>query len=459
MVIDINFIPRKSFARPIYMHLFLAACAVWLVAYEVSFYHPQRITYFWTSLNKPFFIQSVNELMTHANVVSAALIALFLVVLLIASSLRFELSVITYLAVIGTIIWLGPQSLKAERTYKEYLSSQKSLPRLDNQSPGTSKPIKIVILHLCSISIDDLEITYLKNHPFWDQFDFVSWNFNSATCYSNIAVLYLMKSMRGHINALQLNWLYDETDHSILTNYLRDNNFTITSLFDHDGTGYSFATQALQRANVPLPKIIEGGDSLGFNTDGSKLYSHQKLFSTAKEILSAPGRQLIYSNIIFLHQGIQLTNNVVAKNSYGLRFTYLTNKISTFLKDLETSRMPVLVILVGEHGFPLNKKWPQISKLRDIPTRKVTIVPFAVKITGGSQVKKLRSSDLMSNYDISRLIAHYVQGQVTKQELINELNSPSPTHFVSESTQWIVVESEGKDYIRNQKGRVWWHLN
>jgi len=55
----------------------------------------------------------------------------------------------------------------------------------------------IIVLHICSLSWDDMNATEARSHPLLSRFDYLFENFNSATSYSNPAAIRLLRASCG----------------------------------------------------------------------------------------------------------------------------------------------------------------------------------------------------------------------------------------------------------------------
>jgi cellulose synthase operon protein YhjU len=84
---------------------------------------------------------------------------------------------------------------------EKYLGSfyNSELTRLTHFKPpqGGSPGFDIVILHVCSLSWDDLQDLHREGDPFFKQFDYLFTNFNSVTTYSNPSVIRLLNANCG----------------------------------------------------------------------------------------------------------------------------------------------------------------------------------------------------------------------------------------------------------------------
>lgn len=85
-------------------------------------------------------------------------------------------------AVQGAVVPVDPQA-RLQAFYQG--ESQRKL-----QLPAAGKPaFDVVVLHVCSLAWDDLDVVGERNHPLFGRFDLLFSNFNSATSYSGPAVL------------------------------------------------------------------------------------------------------------------------------------------------------------------------------------------------------------------------------------------------------------------------------
>src|SRR5258708_5285311 len=137
-------------------------------------------------------------------------------------------------AATGTVsdgVNLEPAALDARlaRFYAEQNKIQIRFPRPAAEEP----PFDIVILHVCSLSWDDLRTLQLAPDAFFGHFDVVLSNFNSAASYSGPAAIRLLRGACGQTAEARL---YDPAGGGcFVMNGLQNAGFEPHWAMNHDG--------------------------------------------------------------------------------------------------------------------------------------------------------------------------------------------------------------------------------
>nr|WP_233168070.1 cellulose biosynthesis protein BcsG [Xylophilus sp. ASV27] len=96
------------------------------------------------------------------------------------------------------------------------------------------------MLHVCSLSWDDLDVVGMRNHPLLRRFDAVFTQFNSAASYSGPAML---RVLRGNCGQQPHKALYEGTDPSCYVFHsLERLGYKTHALLNHDGHFDQFLT-------------------------------------------------------------------------------------------------------------------------------------------------------------------------------------------------------------------------
>lgn len=446
----------------------LVCLAIGILQYEISLYHPRRLLALKNDFSPDFVISSLQKVVQQIPAYTLSLKVLGLSAIILTLTYLFDISPITYGTMAVMVIGFGPQSLRAEQFYRDFLQEQRELRTSEEVLAKKSvTPKKVVFFHICSISNDDMGLTNLKRSPFWGQFDWVTWQFLSATSYSDHATIRAMKSLCGQVDTSSLLQDHRDDDACSVMNYLAKQNIQVTSLYDHTGKAMGFLEKIEKRTKLPSPIFPENIPTNNYNFDGSSIYREALIMDFALEILKNNARQFIYYNAIILHNGLNFPRTETLLSDLDLylyQFGNLTQAFSTFVKNAEEKGLPLLIVVVGDHGYPLSQNWPQVGNLRDIPTQEVSKVPLAIKLVGlPAQGKSTSfSENQISYFQLGQVLTRYLSEDKSpwknREDLQRELNGLEETKFVSESDQWLVVEREGKYFFRNKKGLIWWKL-
>lgn len=324
--------------------------------------------------------------------------------------------------------------------------------------PAEAQPFDLLVINICSLAWADLEATNLQNHPLWGKMDIMFTNFNSATAYSGPAAIRLLRASCGQSSHQDLYLPADPQCY--LFNNLAKLGFKQQLMLDHSGVFGNFLKELREQGDMQAPLMSQAGLSNQLASfDGEPIYNDLELLNRWLEQQKKEGdtRSATFLNIIPLHDG----NRFVGTNQsadYQPRAETLLNQLNTFLDELQKSGRKVMVVIVPEHGAALQGDKMQISGLRDIPSPSITHAPVGIKLVGMQaphQGSPLEINTPSSFLALSELVARLVDGKVFTapsvdwQALIQGLPQ---TEAVSENDNAIVMEYQGKPYIRLNGG-------
>lgn len=321
----------------------------------------------------------------------------------------------------------------------------------------------LVVLHLCSLSWDDLkELGITQNDSLFKQFDYLFTNFNSATGYSGPAVIRLLQSNGGQRSHDDIHNKRSTPKEFFLFESLASVGYERYIAMDHDGK-YGNYNIALKKNGLQGARLIkhDGLTNTAIFFDGkTELYDDLEMFKKWFEARnkSKAERAALYFNSVKMHAG----SHWVRDNGWASReprdvYRELTNDLLKDIKNiinlLETSKRNTVLVLVSEHGRALTGSPFQPPDMRDIPLPKITRVPMAVKLIGpkfnSAKVNQTVISKPTSYFALSWLLAKFVEQSPfgteadTQQELANRIPK---TDFLSENETGKVVEIGGVYY-------------
>lgn len=324
--------------------------------------------------------------------------------------------------------------------------------------PADAQPFEILVISICSLAWSDLQAVGLTAHPLWSHLDIQLKNYNSATSYSGPAVIRLLRASCGQ-PAHQ--GLYEPTEAKC---YLFENlaklGFKSQLMLDHNGVFGNFLQEIRQDGNIQAPLMDQAGLPVNLRAfDNSPIYDDAAVLQRwlQNENQQAGGRTATLFNLLPLHDGNHLPGTTKTAD-YKARAQKLFDELDAFLTQLENSHRKVMVIIVPEHGAALKGDRMQISGLRDIPSPSITHVPVGIKFTGMKaphQGAPLAVDTPTSLLAVADLIARAVDGklfvsdQVDWQALTDHL---PPSAVVSENANAVVVDYQGKPYVRLNGG-------
>ncbi|EKT57238.1 cellulose biosynthesis protein BcsG [Providencia burhodogranariea] len=325
--------------------------------------------------------------------------------------------------------------------------------------PQEAQPFDLLMINICSLSWGDLDEVKLADHPIWKRFDILFDNFNSATSYSGPASIRLLRASCGqpsHPN------VYNTPDKQC---YLLDNlanlGFKEYLLMDHKGETGNYLSDLRNYAGLKAP--LESHDDISHQIiafDGTPIYNDQAILQKWLKTVSTANdqRTATFFNLIPLHDG----NRNVGDNKvsdYQQNTKVLLDQLNSFFDELEQSGRKVMVVVAPEHGAALTGDKLQISGLRDIPSPVITKIPVGIKfigLTSTHPVKEIIVSQPSSYLALSELIARAVDGKIFSSDNVDWAkyteNLPITAH-VAENSNSIVIEYQGKSYIRINKGK------
>jgi cellulose synthase operon protein YhjU len=332
--------------------------------------------------------------------------------------------------------------------------------------PASDDPaFDIVILHICSLSWDDLRALQVSPEPLFGGFDVVLTNFSSAASYSGPAAIRVLRGTCGQTPEARL---YDPPGEGCLVvNGLQNAGFEPQWAMNHDGHFGNFFADVRDRGGLAVPLQDNSGATPAETAfDGTPVYSDYSVLSrwwTKRRANPAP-RVVLYYNSISLHDGNRLLQNGHADSSYGGRFTRFSSDITRFLDLLKASSRRVVVVLVAEHGAAVRGDRRQIQGLREIPTAAIAQVPVAIALINAPRSAPTPQSriDTPTSYPalneiLSRFISH--NPFATPMAGLGDYVETLPqTPFVAENNGTTVIRA-GAHYMMRSPDGTWSNLD
>ena len=323
--------------------------------------------------------------------------------------------------------------------------------------PENAKPdFDLLILHICSLSWDDLDWAGLKEHPLLAQFDILFTHFNSAASYSGPAAIRVLRANCGQPAHAAL---YAEAPRAC---YLFDNlkraGFETGLVLNHNGAYDHFLreVQTYGHWNVP-PMPVDDVPVIQHAFDGSPIHDDLGVLSKwFSRRLNSPRHNATYYNTISLHDGNKLIGanaGLDSRANYRLRLRTLLDNLLTFFRKLEDSGRNVVVVMVPEHGAAVRGDKVQIAGLREIPTPAITQVPVGIRIFGhGLRHGPPALVDQPTSFlAISHVVRKLLQDRSFHEGVIDpkSLTENIPeTALVSENSDTVYMRYQNSDYLR-----------
>lgn len=243
----------------------------------------------------------------------------------------------------------------------------------------------VIVLHVCSLSWDDLDVSKARDNPVLSHFDYLFTNFSTAASYSGPAAIRVLRASCGQEAHADL--YKDAPQQCHLFTDLAQAGYTTQVLFNHDGHFDNFLSIVKQNIGVPDAPIVSNERATvpmqAF--DGSPVhddYSTLALWWTQRAQTTGP--VALYYNTISLHDGNRLVGkpNLSSLDSYPLRVNTLMNEVDEFADLIAKSGRRAVIVFVPEHGAALRGDGNQVAGLREIPTPRVVHGPVGVRLVG-----------------------------------------------------------------------------
>ena len=357
----------------------------------------------------------------------------------------------------------GPAVTDPDSFLKAFYGSEGQR-RLQPAPAGAKAAFDIIVLHVCSLSWDDMDFVGLRQHPLLNRFDAVFTQFNTAASYSGPAALRLIRGTCGQSPHKQL---YEGADPSCyLFPTLEELGWRARGLMNHDGKfddfGKTLESQGGLAGKFDSP---EGTLIHQRSFDGSPIYSDQAVLSRWWQQRQKMGEQpvALYYNTVSLHDGNQVpgVKSRSSLDTYKPRLEQLLADFDKFLSELESTGRPVVVLLVPEHGAALRGDKFQSSGMREIPNPRITLVPAALKIIGPGRPaasQPLLVDKPVSYLDINGLLSSLSQDSpfaAAAKPLAERVQALQGTDFVAENADVVMLRT-GADRYQMRTGKGAW---
>jgi len=254
----------------------------------------------------------------------------------------------------------------------------------DRVDPEADARFDIIVLHICSLSWDDLDAANAKNHPLLSHFDYLFSNFSSAASYSGPAAIRLLRADCGQESHSDL--YKPAPPNCDIFNALAQAGYTPQIALNHDGRFDDFIGDVTRNIGIPNMQAFPNDKATvtikAF--DGSPVHDDLSTLSNWWQARAKiPGPVALYYDSITMHDGNHLLNSSMSSTeSYPTRVNTLMSEIDQFANLVAASNRKAVLVFIPEHGAALRGEPGQIAGLRDIPTPRIVNVPVGVKLIG-----------------------------------------------------------------------------
>ncbi len=400
---------------------------------------------------------------------AAILAALFIICVSIRKRIRLAPVVFTAMLIVPLYEWGQPKEEMRDYLDTFYRAESKRIIRFE-ESNANAPDFDIVILHICSLSWDDLKALGLADHPFFKHFDFLFTNFNSVASYTNPAAIRLLRANCGQMPPQAL--YQDAPKECSLLQSLREHRYETYSAIDNDAPSYHFVYDMMTYGLADSP--IEMSDLLirQYDFDGTPIYDDRALLEKWWDMRqnSSSGRAALYIDLTTLHGGAHWAHDEDwwkrdRASQYREFLQNLFENLDHFLKRIDSSGRNCVVIFVPEHGAALRGSSIQAPDLRDIPLPQITLVPVGIKLIGTGHPLIPERQEIISKptsfLALSYMLASFLKEPPFGSDRLsyqNILSHIPETNFVSDNQSARVVKA-GEYYYLNDKENQWTKLS
>lgn len=347
----------------------------------------------------------------------------------------------------------------------QFYAEQKKIQIRFARPAAEDSPYDVLILHVCSLSWDDLKTLKLAPDAFFGKFDVVLSNFNSAASYSGPAAIRLL---RGTCGQTPESKLYDPAgDGCFVMDGLQNAGFEPHWVMNHDGHFGNFFGDVRDRGGLSAPLEDNTGATAAQQAfDGAPVYSDYSVLSRwwTKRLANHAPRVALYYNTISLHDGNRVVGTGRPDSSYGTRFAQLSADIGRFLDDLKKSGRHVVVVFIAEHGAALGGDRRQIQGLREIPTAAIAHVPVAIALVNAARPPPSTQEKVIvpASYPaVNELLSRFIAENPFDKSVssLETYTSGLPrSEFVAENNGTTVVQA-GTHYLMRSPDGAWTNLD
>lgn len=435
---------------------------------------------FWYDSYLPPFLYSVRFAMKNPDVLSSGFLNQFLsgfaVHLALLAQFAAVLALFVYAGrrglfatpfVFAALLLVPVQSLREPRdavsaaVHDFYDSEHARLVRLPR---AAGKPFDVILIHICSLSWDDLDAVAVKNPRLFADASYVFTGFNSATSYSTPAALRLLRAPCGQPPHSEL---YDPwpTDCGLL-GQLRASGFKTYAALNTEKDYFEMAAELQKMAGLDEPLSVVGLPPKLLNFDNHPIYGNGDVLQRwwQERLRANAPRAALFYNTVSLHGGVHEDKPGWWKAPqlplYVKTLDKLGADVNALCATIAASGHSALVLIVPEHGRAIRGSDVQAAGLRDIPMPAITHVPAAVRFVGpafaGTAVGR-RSDKPISYLALAQLLADAIAdpGIAADSTRLDKAVGDLPeTGFLSETQEWKVFRFKN-DYYLYAKDKTW----
>ncbi|RDI99559.1 cellulose biosynthesis protein BcsG [Dyella solisilvae] len=329
-----------------------------------------------------------------------------------------------------------------------------------------SAQFDIIVVHICSLSWDDLDVVNMTNNPLFSRFDYLFKNFSSAASYSGPAAIRVLRASCGQQAHKDLYNPAPQDCHLFAD--LAAAGYDVQLLLNHDGRFDNFRGEVDKEIGVPglQPPSNEGLNPELKAFDGSVIVGDYDVLARWYQgrLAKGGGPVALYYNTVTLHDGNKVPSNpnLTSLQSYPIRLNMLLNDVDRLINVVSQSGRKAVLVFVPEHGAALRGDAGQVSGLREIPTPRIVRVPVGIKLIGLPQDKSAQGHTVVIDAPTSYLALAQLLSNLIAKSPFKAGAQPLPqyaadlpqTRLVGENEQTLTM-STPTGYVVHTPDGVW----
>jgi cellulose synthase operon protein YhjU len=316
----------------------------------------------------------------------------------------------------------------------------------------------VVLLHVCSLSWDDLLAVGMDRDEFFSRFDVLFTRFNSVTSHSNPAAIRLLRAGCGQPPHEAL--YRPAQDDCYLFDVFRQAGYRPSFALNHDGR-YGGLRDEIERLGHAAGEVdVTGAPVRQIDFNGSVIRDDFSVLNAWWKARQRAGAQpaLLYYNTITLHDGGHGVGEPEwwkrdRAQRYRESARALFHDLDEFMTILESSGRRSVVVFVPEHGLALRGSKLQPPGVREVPLPQITTVPVGIKLIGrgwhrGRETPRRIITQPTSYFALASWLAAVLHWDGLQDHGVTTRIAVPSTDFLAENEAARVVQ-HGSDYLVN----------
>jgi len=391
-------------------------------------------------------------------------IAIVILIIILALSIylnkRIKLTPVVVILVLLVPLYEFTQKKEGLTEYLNAFHQSESKRAVSFEQPIIKGPdFDILILHICSLSWDDLRTVGQENHPFFREFDILFTNFNSVSSYTNPSAIRLLRANCGQQKHEAI--YQDAPKECFMLENLRSLDYQTHTAIDNDAPAYRFIEDIMNYGRASAPMSLKGIPVQQYDFDKTPIYNDLLILERWWDMRqkSDAERVVLYFDITTLHGGSHWAQEKDwwKRDRPTLYKEFLLNlfaNLGKFFQQLESSGRNFVIVFIPEHGIALRGTSIQAPDLRDIPLPQITTIPVGIKFIGPGYYDTPVQQEIIdkpaSYMALAQILASFLReppfgaGGIPIKPYVADLPE---TRFVAENQEALVVKRDSEYYL------------